>query len=167
MQGRYNSLLHVPKVTREESLKLTPADAPDHGVALSHFRNVSGVHALCLCPGCGKRARWLYRPPIVKAWQRHTPRHLLPHAENWACARCHNLTFKSSQRAGTRAAMREARERDLKEFRRLFSGGDGVSFEDFQKCKHRSYNRKKSAKIKKLACVLENSLRRDKSRQRP
>ncbi len=136
-------MFHCRKVCREESLRMDASIAHEQGITVSHFHNVSGRHALCVCPECGKRARFLYRPPIVHAWDHWTPRHLLKRAEHWACGKCYGLVFRSSQRSGTVAAMRESSERDKAEFTRLFPDG-GESFEDWQKWKHRSYNRKKA-----------------------
>lgn len=136
-------MLYVRKVAREESMRMDPSMAHEQGITVSHFRNVSGLHALCVCPECRKRARFLYRPPIVPACDQWTPRHKLPHASNWACGKCHGLVYLSSQRSGTVAAMRESEARDRAEFERLFPDGS-ENFEDWQKWKHRSYNRKKA-----------------------
>lgn len=140
-QGRFD-MFYCRKVCREESLRMDASMAHEQGIDVSHFRNVSGLHALCVCPECGKRARYLYRPPIVHPWNK-TNLHLLPHAKYWACGKCHNLTFRSSQKSGTVAAMKESEARDRAEFERLFPDGS-ESFEDWQKWKHRSYNRKKA-----------------------
>ncbi len=135
-------MFYCRKVCREESLRMDASMAHEQGITVSHFRNVSGLHALCVCPECGKRAHYLYRPPIVHAWNK-TNRHLLPQAKHWACGACHGLVFRSSQRSGTVAVMRESEARDKAEFTRLFPDG-GEDFEEWQKWKHRSYNRKKA-----------------------
>jgi RNase P subunit RPR2 len=140
-QGRFD-MFYCRKVCREESLRMDASMADEQGITVSHFRNVSGLHALCVCPECGKRARYLYRPPIVHAWNK-TNLHLLPHAKFWACGACHGLVYRSSQRSGTVAKMKESEARDRAEFERLFPGG-GENFADWQKWKNRSYNRKKA-----------------------
>jgi hypothetical protein len=177
--GRYH-WNHLPKVAREECRKLSAADALDHGIQTvprKTPRFLPRDSVLCLCPECGAGVQALYQPPIKTVFSHHFGYPVKGFERDWKCAKCWGLTWRSSQTTGTVAAMKEARPRDWKDFLKLYpqwqkckpenSGERDVAFAEFQKARHRSYNRKKAAKTKSAARGAENSLRRDKSRQRP
>lgn len=161
MQGRYNDLGHIPKIAREECLKLGPDDALDHGITTAVRRSPDFFprdSMVCLCPNCGARAVALYKPPIKTAYTHRFGYPVRGYEKDWKCAKCWGLTWQSTQQKGTVAAMKAARPRDWKDFLKLcpqwrrctpveHSARD-QAFAEFQKQRHRSYNRKKAAKEK-------------------
>lgn len=159
MQGRYNDFPHVPKIAREECLKLSPDDAPAHGIATvvrKSPRFLPRDSRVCLCPKCGARTESLFKPPLKTPYTHHFGYPVRGYVDEWKCAKCWGLTWKSTQQKGTVAAMQAAKPRDWKDFLKLcpqwrkckpseYSARD-AAFDRFQKQRHRSYNRKKAEK---------------------
>lgn len=159
MRGRSNDLLHVPKIAREECLKLTPDDAPAHGITTAPRKSPRFLpldSRVCLCPECGARAESLFKPPLKTVFSHHFGYPIRGYANEWKCAKCWGLTWKSTQQKGTVAAMNAARPRDWKDFLKLcpqwrkvkppeYSARDDA-FRKFQLQRHRSYNRQKARK---------------------
>jgi hypothetical protein len=156
MQGRYsNDLLHIPKICREECLKLSPADAPDQGITTAPRKSPRFLPCdslVCLCPECGARTASLFKPPLKTVLTHRFGYPIRGYADSWKCAKCWGLTWNSTQTKGTVAAMKAARPRDWTDFLKLhpqwrkckppeYSARD-QAFADFQKQRHRSYRKK-------------------------
>jgi hypothetical protein len=164
-QGRFNDFQYVPKIAREECLRLSPEDAPDHGIATAPRKSPRFLprdSLVCLCPGCGARAESLFKPPLKTVLTHHFGYPIRGYADSWQCAKCWDLTWRSTQTKGTVAAMKAARPRDWKDFLKLYPqwrkckpaeySARDQAFTNFQKQRHRSGSRKTKKETSRGNC---------------
>jgi len=100
--GNHNSTRwrgHAKKRTVEAARRISAREAQHAGSITTTATPVANSPARrlwALCPECGARVWYLYQAPDQA-----------PDAEQWKCRVCHDLSYRSTQQRGTRAAFYE------------------------------------------------------------